>query len=144
MKRVLLFALLWLPSAVLAQDGTTHSTFVCWNPVTTGSDGSAVVVIGYNVYRSQLQAGPFAQINPVVVASLLTVDANGNIIPLPDDKGVPLPVCYEDGNIAQGSTYFYVVTAINEGGESQPSSPLAVSVPMINPNPPPQVSADVT
>ncbi|MEK7954169.1 beta strand repeat-containing protein [Luteolibacter soli] len=69
--------------------------------------GSSYGATGYNVKRSTTPGGPYT--------SLGTVTASN----------------YSDGNLTHGVTYYYVVTAVNANGESNPSaqvSALALSV----------------
>jgi hypothetical protein len=78
-------------SELLSGSGTTavqHSVALNWNASTSGS------VVGYNVYRSGQSGGPYAKINSTIIPS--TTDT--------------------DGNVQSGSTYYYVVTAVDSSG----------------------------
>jgi hypothetical protein len=78
-------------SEALSGSGTPavqHSVALNWNASTSGS------VVGYNVYRSGQSGGPYAKINSTVIPS--TTDT--------------------DGNVQSGSTYYYVVTAVDSSG----------------------------
>ena len=75
----------------------------------TASDGQVVLnfngnsesdLAGYNVYRGQTSGGPYSPVNP----SLLNVTA------------------YTDTNVTNGTTYYYVVTAVDTSGNESPGS----------------------
>jgi len=61
-----------------------HSTDLNWN-------ASRDPVIGYNVYRGGTTGGPYTKINPVLNA----------------------PTNYTDSTISAGTTYYYVVAAVD-------------------------------
>lgn len=66
----------------------------------------------YNVYRSTTSGGPYSKVTP---------------------SGVPMP-SFTNTGLTDGTTYYYVVTAVNSGGESGDSSqvsatPTAVTAP---------------
>ena len=65
-----------------------HSVTLNW----TASSSSNVV--GYNIYRSSQSAGPYAKINSAIDPSTTEVDSN----------------------VLSGSTYYYVVTAVDSTG----------------------------
>ena len=65
-----------------------HNVYLTWEP----GEGSPV---GYNIYRSTVQAGPFAEINS-------SLDSSTN---------------YTDYTVVSGTTYYYVVTEVNAQGE---------------------------
>jgi fibronectin type 3 domain-containing protein len=69
----------------------------------TASAGAAI----YNVKRSLTNGGPYTTIASVLAAA-----------------------GYLDTAIANGTTYYYVVTALNANGESLPSNQAAVSIPL--------------
>lgn len=78
-----------------------HSVTLSWT-------ASASTVSGYNVYRGTVSGGPYTQINSVLEASS----------------------SYVDNTVASGTTYFYVVTAVDSSGaESAFSNQVSVSVP---------------
>lgn len=78
-----------------------HSVSLTWNP----GDGNAV---GYNIYRSTVQAGPFQEINTAL-------DSSTN---------------YTDSTVSSGTTYYYVATEVNaEGQESAYSNEVRAVVP---------------
>lgn len=65
----------------------THSANLAWNP-------SSSLVAGYKVYRGDISGGPYATISPSLVAA----------------------AAYEDFTVTAGSTYYYVVTAVDPAG----------------------------
>jgi len=67
----------------------------------------AVDVLGYNVYRAVRSGGPYTRMNPA-------------LLPNPD---------YLDTTVAGGSTYYYVVTAVNVMAESSASSEAMAAIP---------------
>jgi hypothetical protein len=78
----------------------TYSVGLSWN----ASSG----VVGYNVFRGSVKAGPFQQLNTALDAS----------------------TDYTDNTVAAGATYFYVTTAVNSGGQqSSYSTPVEVVIP---------------
>jgi hypothetical protein len=79
----------------------SHSADLTWNP-------SNDPVIGYNVYRGGTAGGPYSQINPVLDA--LT--------------------SFTDATVKGGTTYYYVVTAVNaQTQESGHSNEVKVVIP---------------
>jgi hypothetical protein len=78
-----------------------HSVHLAWN-------SSPSQIAGYKVYRGDISGGPYATISPSTVNSL----------------------AYDDSSVASGSTYYYVVTAVNRSGdESQYSNESAAIIP---------------
>jgi hypothetical protein len=82
------------PLAVESLFGTStaaqgHSVDLSWNASTSHD------VIGYNVYRGIQSGGPYTQINPVLDASTV----------------------YTDSAVADGTTYYYVTTAVNSDNQ---------------------------
>ncbi|MCB9853682.1 MAG: endonuclease [Phycisphaerales bacterium] len=65
---------------------------------------------GYNIYRSTTSGGPYAQLNGAVV--------NTN--------------AYNDTTVVNGTTYFYVVTAVNTGADESSYSDEASGTPNTN------------
>jgi phosphohistidine swiveling domain-containing protein len=79
----------------------SHSVSLTWQP----GDGSAV---GYNIYRSTAQAGPFTEINSAL-------DSSTN---------------YTDSTVVSGTTYYYVTTEVNtQGQESGYSNEVKAVIP---------------
>jgi hypothetical protein len=78
-----------------------HSVALTWN-------ASISTVAGYNVYRSTVSGGPYAKINSSLVAALN----------------------YTDSTVQSGSTYYYVTTAVDSGGnESVFSNQVSATIP---------------
>jgi hypothetical protein len=79
----------------------SHSVTLDW----TDNNASAK---GYHVYRSEMSGGPFSRINP----------------------GELEATTYKDSEVVGGAHYFYVVTAVGEGGpESAYSNEVSVEIP---------------
>jgi hypothetical protein len=79
----------------------SHNVYLTWDP----GDANAV---GYNVYRSTAQSGPFSEINTAL-------DSSTN---------------YTDYTVVSGDTYYYVVTEVNaEGEESAYSNEVQAVIP---------------
>jgi LPXTG-motif cell wall-anchored protein len=105
-----------VPTGVFAHvlaDGTIHVT---WSPITGGT------IAGYNVYRSMSAGGPFTKLTST---------------PLPATG----PLFYIDRDVQPGVTYYYVVTAVDLGGNESPQS-LATSARV--PGTAPTTAADPT
>jgi len=100
------------PTGIVAHalgDGTIHMT---WSPVTTGT------IAGYNVYRATVETGPFTKLTAT---------------PLPSTG----PLLYVDRGVQPGGTYYYVVTAVDVGGNESPQSvATSARVPGTAPTPP--------
>jgi hypothetical protein len=81
---------------------SNHSVTLDWH---AGSKAD----VGYHVYRSDVSGGPFARIN----------------------RGTILALSYVDKDVLAGAHYFYVVTAVGEGGgsESPNSNEVMVVIP---------------
>jgi len=80
--------------------GGSHYTYLSWDQ----SNGAA----GYNVYRGGKHGGPYGQIN-------LALDGSTN---------------YTDNGVDAGTTYYYVVTAVDpEGRESGYSNEVKIIIP---------------
>lgn len=78
-------------SETFTGSGTTslpHSVALNWNASTSSG------VVGYNVYRSGQSGGPYAKINSALIPSTTNTDTN----------------------VQSGSTYYYVVTAVDSSG----------------------------
>lgn len=75
-----------------------------WNAITEPD------LNGYNVYRSTASGGPYAILN-------------GSLIPTS---------AYDDTTVVNGTTYFYVVTAINTGADESADSDQASATPHAN------------
>jgi hypothetical protein len=81
----------------------SHSVVLTWD-ASTSTD-----VVGYNVYRSSVSGGPYALLSASIPAGTLT---------------------YTDTTVQAGRTYYYVVTAVDSGGnESAYSNEASALVP---------------
>jgi Abnormal spindle-like microcephaly-assoc'd, ASPM-SPD-2-Hydin len=65
-----------------------HSVALSWNASTS-------TVVGYNVYRSTQTGGPYARVN----------------------SSLQPGTTFSDGNVVAGTTYFYVVTAVDSSSQ---------------------------
>ena len=74
----------------------THSVDLSWNPVSGD-------VVGYNVFRSTVNGGPYQQLN----------------------SGLDTSTAYTDNTVVSGSTYYYAVTDVNSQGEQSSYSNVA-------------------
>jgi hypothetical protein len=95
------------PSVSVALSGSVsapsaaHTVGLAWDP-------SGSKVSGYNVYRGGASAGPFTRLNGSLIAKL----------------------SYNDATVVDGSTYYYVTTAVDsEGVESGYSNTATAVVP---------------
>jgi len=78
-----------------------HTVHLTWNASTSS-------IVGYRVYRSEISGGPYNPLNGT------TVDA----------------LSYDDSTVASGTTYYYVVTAVDSaGGESLNSNQATAPIP---------------
>lgn len=78
-----------------------HTVHLSWNPSTSS-------VAGYLVYRGEISDGPYSMLTPGAQSSL----------------------SFDDATVSSGSTYYYVVTAVNTSGEeSIHSNQVSVAVP---------------
>jgi Abnormal spindle-like microcephaly-assoc'd, ASPM-SPD-2-Hydin/Protein of unknown function (DUF1573) len=78
---------------------TTHSVTLSWVASTS-------TVSGYNIYRSTTSGSGYAKINSGLVAS----------------------VTYDDTTVQSGTTYYYVVTAVDSSGDESADSNQATAV----------------
>jgi Carboxypeptidase regulatory-like domain len=76
-----------------AAHGTAHSVALTWTPSTS-------TVSGYNLYRSTVSASGYTKLNSSLVASL----------------------SYSDTTVQAGTTYFYVATSVDSGGDESTNS----------------------
>ncbi len=84
-----------------AGQGTAHSVALTWNASTS-------TVSGYNVYRTTVSGSGYAKLNSTLVASLN----------------------YSDTDVQSGTTYFYVATSVDSGGdESADSNQVSAAIP---------------
>jgi hypothetical protein len=83
----------------VASTQAAHSVSLKW-------DASTSTVTGYNIYRSTTSGSGYVKLN-----------------------GSPLTnLTYTDGSVSSGSTYFYVATAVDSGGDESPNSNQATAV----------------
>jgi fibronectin type 3 domain-containing protein len=84
-----------------AQQAQAYSVALSWTASTSS-------VTGYNVYRSTVSGTEYAKINPSLVAAL----------------------AYTDSTVQNGTTYYYVTTAVDASGiESVYSNPASAVIP---------------
>jgi hypothetical protein len=81
------------------QQKQSHTVALSWNPSTSQ-------VIGYNVYRGKASGGPYGKLNSSVDPS----------------------TAYTDSTVQNGSTYYYVTTAVNSQGQESTYSNEAQAV----------------
>jgi len=79
--------------------GQAHTVALNWNASTS-------TVSGYNIYRSTVSVTGFTKLNSTLVNALN----------------------YSDSNVQSGTTYFYVATAVDSGGDESPNSNQASAV----------------
>jgi hypothetical protein len=77
-----------------------HSVELNWSPSTSN-------VVGYNVYRSTVNGAGYSKINP---------------------SGLVAAMAYDDASVQGGSTYYYVVTAVDANGDESADSNQATAV----------------
>jgi fibronectin type 3 domain-containing protein len=100
---ILFFGIVGLVLFRVAAGGRPHSVLLKWNPP---DPRPGVTVIGYNIYRSQLD-GTFKAIA----------------------SGVTNPT-YVDRDVRNGASYRYFVKAVDAAGhESMPSDPASAVIP---------------
>ncbi len=76
------------PTAATFSGAGIHNVSLTWT-------ASPSAVAGYNVYRGTVSGGPYTKITPSLVAG----------------------TSYLDATVAAGTTYFYVVTAVDSSGQ---------------------------
>jgi fibronectin type 3 domain-containing protein len=94
--------------------GKAHSITLTWVASTSTN------VTNYNVYRSTTSGSGYAKIGNVASPTTLT---------------------YTDSSGTGGTTYYYVVTALDSGGDESADSNQASAVFLANPNPPTGLAA---
>lgn len=111
---ILVFGFWILPWHSLAQ--TAHNITVSWT-YTQGSD----IATGFNVYRGTVSGGPYSKLTatPLSIATLTYADTSGT----------------------GGTTYYYVVTAVDATGSESANSAQASAVFLGNPAIPAGVTA---
>ena len=94
------------PTVTISLSGTavqpvSHSATLFWT-------ASSASVVGYNVYRSFVSGGPYAQLNSAPVSS----------------------TTYKDSTVLASQTYFYAVTSVDStGNQSVDSNEVSVKIP---------------
>ena len=81
------------------QGGTAHSAALTWS-------AGAKNITGYNIYRSTTSGGPYSQLNSSALSSN----------------------SYTDSDVADGITYYYVATEVDNKGDESGYSAQAVAV----------------
>ena len=98
-----------IPAADIGVAGTAQVTVFTPEPQPAAHlnwDASPTpTVVGYNLYRSQQDGGPYTLLNPTLISALT----------------------YVDGSIQGGETYFYVARAEDSNGEESIKSNQAVA-----------------
>lgn len=129
---LLVLAVLCLPAAARAQTATPHGIKVTCTAPTTDVNGNALpsgTVLTFDFWRATSAAGPFTQVNSSPVSGCAFLD------PPSDFPANP------------AGTYVYEVTAIDTGGQGNPSATVTAVVPSagfpVNPGSPTAVTATV-
>lgn len=101
---------------LLAINAFAGSVSLTWTAPTQRTDGSALVVAKYNLYRATSAAG-LATATPIAITAPAT--------------------SYTDATAPGGTTQFYAMTALDAAGiESVQTNPVSAVVPVAKPNPP--------
>ena len=105
---MLVLAVFLTASAVQQTAEKVLNIVVAWEPVVmlTWDASPTPTVVGYNAYRSELDGGPYAQLNAVLIPGLI----------------------YADETVEKGLTYYYVVRAVSADGRESPNSNQATAV----------------
>jgi len=82
-----------------ASTGQTHSVALTWTASTS-------TVSGYNIYRSTASGSGYTKLNPAVVGT----------------------TSYDDTSVQTGTTYYYVTTSVDSGGDESAFSNQATAV----------------
>lgn len=125
-----LLALAQNPGCPGATGAIPHCVLVSWSAPTSG--GTAT---GYNVYTGGTAAAQCATVSAPTCTKLT---------PTPISAAGPLSFTLNSSatvTLKEGSSYFYVVTAVNAGGESTPSAEVSALIPFLVPGPPTAPSA---
>jgi fibronectin type 3 domain-containing protein len=102
-------AVFCLPHTILRAATTTHSVVLSWVPPADGTAASD----SYSVLR-----GTVAGSHNTTVAAGLDMGCTSNA-----------NCTYTDTTVANGTTYYYVVEAVNTNGTSLPSSEASATIP---------------
>ena len=94
--------------AVAGSASTSASSASALHSVTLDWTNRSSSIMGYHVYRGEAQGGPFERLTGTLLET----------------------TSYRDTNVIAGGHYFYVVTAVAEGGPESPySNEVAVEIP---------------
>ena len=74
----------------LSVASTNYSVALSWM-ASPSPDAAGNTIIGYNIFRSTANAGPYTQLNSILIAG----------------------TTYADTTVADGTTYYYVITAVD-------------------------------
>jgi len=74
----------------LSVASTSYSVALSWM-TSPSPDAAGNTIIGYNIFRSTANAGPYTQLNSILIAG----------------------TTYADTTVADGTTYYYVITAVD-------------------------------
>ena len=74
----------------LSVASTNYSVALSWM-ASPSPDAAGNTITGYNIFRSTANAGPYTQLNPILIAG----------------------TTYADTTVADGTTYYYVITAVD-------------------------------
>jgi hypothetical protein len=113
MKLAILLLMLAIPALAQPHPSAT----LAW----TWSQGTGDPAMGFHVWRATVTGGPYTVINTLPVATLT----------------------YLDTVVTVGVTYYYVVTAYNNAGDSSKSSEVACTFPFQIPGAPTALSGTV-
>ena len=109
------FLLAVLLSTLGAFAQSTHSVTLNWTAPASGATPAS-----YNVYRGTISGGPYVIVGSVTAPSVSYIDT---------------------ANLVEGQKYFYVVTSVNQGGESADSNEASALIPFSKPSPPTNLTA---
>ncbi|MFW9780269.1 MAG: fibronectin type III domain-containing protein [Candidatus Heimdallarchaeota archaeon] len=90
------------PESLYASLDSNNYVILLWN---TPSDTGGLPISSYQIYRSETSGGPYTSI------------------------GSTMSVSYTDSSVLSGTTYFYVIRAVNSQGESVDSNEDGITVP---------------
>jgi fibronectin type 3 domain-containing protein len=94
------------PSTLVVSNATASQVGLTWTA------SASTTVVGYNVYRGTTSGGPYTKVNSVIVAA----------------------PAFTDMSVNPGTTYYYVVTAVDPGNlESVKSNEVSATTPPLPP-----------
>jgi fibronectin type 3 domain-containing protein len=114
-----MFALLVATPMLMASSfaQSSHSVTLTWT-----APGAGGAVTGYNAYRGTTKGGPYTVLNT---------------------SAIPLTGYTDTVGLIEGTTYYYVVTAVGPGGESVASNEAPAPIPVSKPSPPSNLTSTV-